>query len=220
MKRLFPQFSTRSFRPSTTGNKMNRSLSRLSRRSQLALVLISFVAAATLITFVVSASRNTNSGTGVSPVNQDTRAPKPLTRIANRRTMTPMSPMFAPVVTATLTDNITAATKVIPGGTINYTAVISNTTTDATGVQYTDTLDANTTLVGGSTSVSPVTVNDSYTATGNVSISVPAVSGVTANDYFGLNPLVPTENSIHGVIIEVSNGGLGLPSRLTSSNVT
>ena len=31
---------------------------------------------------------------------------------------------------------------------------------------------------------------------------------------------VPTENSIHGVIIEVSNGGLGLPSRLTSSNVT
>src|SRR5260221_157922 len=43
---------------------MKRYVSRLSRRSQLALILISLVAAATLITFVVSASRNTKSDTG------------------------------------------------------------------------------------------------------------------------------------------------------------
>ena len=110
MKRFFPQFSTSSF---TAGNKMKRSVSRLNLRSPLALVLISFVAAATLITFVVSASRNTNSGTGVSPVNhaQDARATKPLTRIANRRTLTPVAPFFAPIITATLADDITLANK-------------------------------------------------------------------------------------------------------------
>src|SRR5438094_318274 len=68
------------------------------------------------------------SGAGVSPVNhaQDARATRPLTRLSNRNSLTPlaMAPMFAPVVTATLTDNITSATKVVPGGTINYTAVI------------------------------------------------------------------------------------------------
>ena len=30
------------------------------------------------------------------------------------------------MIVATLTDNVTAATKVVPGGTINYTATITN----------------------------------------------------------------------------------------------
>ncbi len=186
MKRSLP-LSARSIQ-APEGNKV-RFVSRLSWRSPLALVLISFVAAATLITFAVSANRKANSGPGVSPVNhaQDARATKPLTRIANPRTVAPMSPMFAPVVTATLTDNITSATKVIPGGTINYTAVISNTTTDATGVQFTDTLDANTTSVG-SPVVSPIAFNDTYAATGNVQISVAAGSGLLVNDFMGSNP--------------------------------
>src|SRR5229473_5656826 len=64
------------------------------------------------------------SGTGVSLVNhaQDALATRPLTQLTNRNSLTPLAPMFAPNVTATLTDNITLATKVIPGGTINYTA--------------------------------------------------------------------------------------------------
>src|SRR5207245_1718795 len=147
-------------------------------RSPLALTLISLAVASGLLALAASASRKANSSTTVSPLNHapDARATKPLTRIASRSTLTSMAP-FVPIVTATLTDNITAATKVIPGGTINYTAVISNTTTDATGVTYTDTLDANTTLVGGSTVVSPIAFNDAYTATGNVQINVPAGSG-------------------------------------------
>src|SRR5436190_15306112 len=57
-----------------------------------------------------------------------------------------------PVIVATLTDNIPAATKVPPGGTINYTAVVTNNglvagVDDATNLVFTDTLDANTTLV-------------------------------------------------------------------------
>jgi uncharacterized repeat protein (TIGR01451 family) len=171
---------------------MKRSISRLHLHSPLILVLVSFALAATLITFAVSASRNANSGPGVSPVNhaQDARATKPLTRIARRNALTSMPlPPVGPTITATLADDITLASKKNPGGTITYTAIISDSGADATGVTYTDTLESNTTLVGSSPSVSPVTVNHSYTATGNVLISVPAVSGVTANDYFGLNPL-------------------------------
>ncbi len=194
MKRFFPQFSTSSFRLSTIG-KMKCSMSRLSLRSPLALVLISFVVAATLITLAVSANRKANSGKGVSPVNpaQDARATKPLTRMARRNSLTPMAPMpFLPTITATLDDNFSLASKKNPGDTINYTAVITNTAgTDATGVAYTDTLDINTTL-SGVVRVSPVTVNDSYTATGNVSINVPVGSGVLGNDYLGQNPAVST----------------------------
>src|SRR5229473_1126533 len=115
------------------------------------------------------------SGTGVSPVNhaQDARVTRPLTRLANRNSLTPltMAPMFAPIITATLADDIGLGAKKNPGDTINYTAVISDAVTDATGLTYTDTLDANTTFVGSSTVVSPIAFNDGYTATGNVSIS-------------------------------------------------
>ncbi len=192
MKRFFPQLSTNT---STAGNKMKRSMSRLSRRSPLALVVISFAIAATLITFAVSANRSAKRGTGVSSVNhaQDARATKPLTRIANRRTLTPLAPMpFLPTITATLDDNFSLASKKNPGDTINYTAIISNTAgTDASGVAYTDTLDNNTTL-SGVVRVSPVTVNDSYACTGNVQINVPVGSGVLVNDYLGQNPAVST----------------------------
>src|SRR5260370_16634698 len=115
------------------------------------------------------------SGTGVSPVNHapDARATKPLTRLANRNSLTPMAPMpFLPTITATLDDNFPLGSKKNPGDTINYTAVINNTAgTDASGVAYTDTLDINTTLTGVFR-VSPVTVNNSYTTPTNVSIHV------------------------------------------------
>src|SRR5260370_17165901 len=72
------------------------------------------------------------SGTGVSPVNhaQDARAAKPLTRLANGNSLTPMAPMpFVPTITATLDDNFPLASKKNPGNTTNYTAVTTNTPT-------------------------------------------------------------------------------------------
>src|SRR5882762_173515 len=48
------------------------------------------------------------SGTNVSSVNhaQDAHATRPLTRLANRNSLTPLAPMFAPTITATLADDI------------------------------------------------------------------------------------------------------------------
>jgi hypothetical protein len=53
MKRLFPEFSTN--RPDA-GNKMNRSMSRLNLRSPLALGLISFALAASMLALAASAA--------------------------------------------------------------------------------------------------------------------------------------------------------------------
>jgi hypothetical protein len=83
----------------------------------------------------------------------------------------------ATVITATLDDNVAAATKVAPGGTINYTAVIKNTgtagTDDATSVNYSHILDSNTTLVPLSVHASPIAINNAYTtAIGNTLLEV------------------------------------------------
>jgi uncharacterized repeat protein (TIGR01451 family) len=91
---------------------------------------------------------------------------------------------FAPILTATKTDNL--STPVDPGATIMYTVEITNSgTTDATNVNFTDTIDPNTTLVAGSLVVAPIAVNDSYNTIGNVNIVIPVAQGVMAND---LNP--------------------------------
>jgi hypothetical protein len=88
----------------------------------------------------------------------------------------PLAPN-ATAITATLDDNVPAATKVAPGGTINYTAVIKNTgtagTDDAGSVNYSHTIDSNTTLVPGSVHASPIAFNNSYnTAIGNTLLEV------------------------------------------------
>ena len=99
-----------------------------------------------------STDNQKESGTGVSSVNQaqDARATKPLTRLANRNSLTPlaMAPMFAPTITATLADDIGLGAKKNPGATITYTAIINDSVADATGVTFTDPLDANTTQTG------------------------------------------------------------------------
>jgi len=82
---------------------------------------------------------------------------------------------LAPVIVATLTDNVTAATKVAPGGTINYTAVITNNgaaspADDATNLNFSAPLNANTTLVGGSVHASPLAFNDTYNWVGTRSL--------------------------------------------------
>jgi hypothetical protein len=89
----------------------------------------------------------------------------------SQRAPAPNAPLAANIA-ATLTDNITLATKVVPGGTINYTATITNNgaaspTDDATNLNFSALLDANTTLVAGSVHASPIAMNESYTTVGN-----------------------------------------------------
>ena len=103
-------------------------------------------------------------------------------------TVPPSSPQAA-VIVATLTDNVTAATKVAPGGTINYTATITNNgaatpADDATNVNFSAPLDANTTLVAGSVHASPIAFNDTYNWVGNTQLDTVAraLPAVTAND--------------------------------------
>src|SRR5712692_1458864 len=200
MKQFFPRI------PFGTGNRMKRFMSRLDLRSPLVLVLISFAVAATLLALAASASRKVNSGTGVPPVNhaQDARGTKPLTRIANRRTMTPMAPMpFAPTITATLADDITLAQKKNPGDTITYTAIISNTVSDASNVIYTDVLDNNTTLVGGSVKTTPIAFDDAYNVIGNVRIQPNAAAGLLVND---IDPDTGTNAGLTATGTTISSG--------------
>jgi len=100
-----------------------------------------------------------------------------------------VAPDGGPSIAATLTDNITAATKVAPGLNINYTATITNNGVvspgdDATSLNFSDTLDANTTLVAGSVHASPIAFNDTYNWVGNTQLDTSArvLPAVTAND--------------------------------------
>src|SRR5712692_2847374 len=202
MKRFFPRI------PFGAGNRMKRFMSRLDLRSPLALVLISFAVAATLLALAASASRKANSGTGVPPVNhaQDARATRPLTRLA-RRNAGAFAPMpFAPTITATLADDITLANKKNPGDTITYTAVITNTAgagNDAANVIYSDVLDNNTTLVGGSVKTTPIAFDDAYNVIGNVRIQPNIAQGLLAND---IDPDTGTNALLTATAQTVSSG--------------
>jgi uncharacterized repeat protein (TIGR01451 family) len=97
----------------------------------------------------------------------------------------PVTPQ-AITVTATKTDNLTAAQSVTPGGTINYTVVVTNSaasTGDATGITLNDTIDPNTTLVPGSIVATPVANADTYNVIGNVRIQPTSAQGLLANDF-------------------------------------
>ena len=100
----------------------------------------------------------------------------------------PNAPTLA-VIAATLTDNVTLATKVAPGANINYTATITNNgaaspADDAANLSFSAPLDANTTLVGGSIHASPIAFNDTYNWVGNTFLdtSARALPAVTSND--------------------------------------
>jgi len=158
---------------------------RFSVKRLLILTLVSLVAVAALLSLAVSANKANrvakaraeqaaNTKSAINPNVQDGRQP--------------LAPL-APVITATLTDNITLATKVAPGANINYTAVITNNgaaspADDATNLSYSDPLDANTTLVAGSVHASPIAFNDTYNWVGNTLLdtSARALPAVTAND--------------------------------------
>jgi hypothetical protein len=100
----------------------------------------------------------------------------------------PNAPAAASIV-ATLTDNVSAATKVAPGGIINYTAVITNNgaaspADDALNLTYNAPLSPDTTLVPLSVHASPIAFNDTYNWVGNTQLDTVAraLPAVTAND--------------------------------------
>ena len=94
-------------------------------RRTLILGLLSFVAVAVLLALAVSAKRARQAAlsatvTSPTPANSILNA-----TIANAQGKKPLAPQAA-VIVATLTDNVTAATKIAPGANINYTATITN----------------------------------------------------------------------------------------------
>jgi hypothetical protein len=141
---------------------------RFSLKRLFLLTLVSFVAVAALLGIAASANKANraakaraaqaaNAKAGINPVVQSDKQP--------------LAPTAASV-TATLSDNLTPATKVAPGAIINYTAVINNggassPTDDATSVQYAATLDPDTTFVPNSAHASPLAINNTYTTVGN-----------------------------------------------------
>lgn len=207
---------------------MKRTAPRFVIRGFVLIGLVSLVALAALVTLVVSASRKGNSGGNVSPTRdhgQNTRAAKPLTRLADGKSVNPL----AVNITATLADDITLANKKLPGATITYTAVISNATgtTDAAGVVYNDTLDANTTQTGVVT-ISPLAINDgTYQSIGNMTLTSAnlgancgaiALRSVTCNDTLngatltGFGNAVGTANGTApgGTVTTTNNGSVVL----------
>ncbi|MCA1613574.1 MAG: cadherin-like domain-containing protein, partial [Acidobacteria bacterium] len=95
----------------------------------------------------------------------------------------PAAPLAVGPITATKTDNRTAAQPVGPTDTINYTVTITNTGTDAAnGVVLNDTIDPNTTLVPASIVSTPVANPDTYNVIGNVIIRPNAAQGLLVND--------------------------------------
>jgi hypothetical protein len=142
------------------------------------LTLVSFVAVAAVLGIAASANKANRAAKALQA--RQTQATQVVASksgiIKNSDGQQPLAPN-ATVITATLDDNVAAATKVAPGGTINYTAVIKNTgtagTDDATSVNYSHILDSNTSLVAGSVHASPIAINNSYTtAIGNTLLEV------------------------------------------------
>jgi hypothetical protein len=132
------------------------------------LTLVSFVAVAALLGIAASANKANRAARARADQAANAKsANNPIVQSDKQ----PLAPAAASI-TATLTDNLPAATKVVPGGTINYTAVITNggvvsPADDATSVQYNATIDTNTSFVGGSAHASPLAFKDSFTTVGN-----------------------------------------------------
>jgi hypothetical protein len=217
--------------PLLTRAKKTRSLLLpvLTRRLFL-LTLVSLVAVAALLSIAASANkanraakaRDAQAAASKSAIIKNSIAPQPLAPLA-------------PAITATLTDNIPAATKVAPGGTINYTAVITNTgvspTDDATNLNFSDTLDSNTTLTAGSIHASPLAFNDTYNWVGNTFLdtSARALPPVTTNDVavnppggtdtFTLTTIAGGATSLGGSVTLAANGSFTYTPPLGRPNI-
>ena len=163
------------------------------------LTLVSFVAVAAVLGIAASANKANREAKALQARQVEATqavAAKPVV-IKNSNGQQPLAPNAA-TVTATLSDNVASGSKVVPGGTINYTAVISNAgvspADDAGSVVYNGNLDNNTTL-SGLVSASTIAFNDTYpqTVIGNVSINSANIPySVATNDFQGQNGGTPT----------------------------
>ena len=148
------------------------------------LTLVSLVAVAALLSFAVSANRANRAAKARAELANTKSAINPTVQNDKQ----PLAPNAA-IIVGTLTDNVAAATKVAPGGTINYTATITNNgaaspADDASNLNFSAPLDINTTLVAGSVHASPLASNDTYNWVGNTQLDTVAraLPSVTAND--------------------------------------
>lgn len=191
------------------------------------LILVSCIAVAALLGIAASANRANRASKGLAKSSTDLS----LSESAQQQPAAPLSP----TITATLTDNIPAATKVAPGGTINYTAVITNSgvspTDDATNLNFSDTLDSNTTLTAGSIHASPLAFNDTYNWVGNTFLDTTAraLPAVTANDVavnapggtdtFTLTTIAGGPTSLGGTVSLAANGSFTYTPPLGRPNI-
>src|ERR1700730_2022661 len=146
--------------------------------------LLSYVLLAGQLTPLVLA---TNGSLHNAPTTRKASELKPIVQGApaepSNMAPVPVPLVFAPIITATKTDNIPQATPVNPGDFITYSIKITNScTTDATNVTLNDTVDPNTTIVPGSAMSTPIAFPDIYSVLGNVRIQPNAAAGLRAND--------------------------------------
>ncbi|MGH9929338.1 MAG: beta strand repeat-containing protein, partial [Pyrinomonadaceae bacterium] len=144
---------------------------RFSLQRLFLLTLVSFVAVAAMLGIAASANKANRAAKAQARQAEQAANSKSAINPLVQNGKQQQAPTLA-AITATLTDNVTLATKVVPGGTINYTAVITNTAAagagnEATNVTYNAPLDANETLVAGSIHASPVAIDNAYTTVGN-----------------------------------------------------
>jgi len=182
------------------------------------LTLVSLVAIAALLSFAVSANRANRAAK--ARAEQAANAKSAINPLVQEKQ--PNAPNAA-VIVGTLTDNLPAATKVAPGGTLNYTATVTNNgaaspADDATNLNFSAPLDINTTLVGGSVHASPLAFNDTYNWVGNTQLDTVAraLPAVTANDVavnapagtdtFTLTPIAAGPTALVGSVTLAANG--------------
>src|SRR6266550_2938856 len=193
---------------------------RFSIKRLFLLTLISFIAVAAMLGIAASANRANRAARAHAALAANSKA---AINPSVQNDKQPQAPL-APSMTATLTDNVTAATKVVPGGTINYTATITNNgaaspADDATSVIYSDTLSANTTLVAGSVHASPIAFNDTYNWVGNTQLDTVAralptviandvaVNAPAGTDTFTLTAIAGGATALGGVVTLASPSG-------------
>jgi hypothetical protein len=150
------------------------------------LTLVSFVAIAALLSIAASANKANRSTKTHAEQATNTKSAINPSILSDKQQ--PLAPSAA-VIVATLTDNVTAATKIAPGATINYTATITNNgaaspADDASALNFSAQLDPNTTLVANSIHASPIALNDTYNWVGNTQLDTAAraLPAVAAND--------------------------------------
>src|SRR6266516_2076034 len=114
MKLSFP-FLRSAFARVPYAKESGRLSARANRLNYSIFILICLGILAMLLALVVSASKRSSSGAGVSPVKTNERA-----ALATGKDLKPL----AVNVTATLTDDILTSAKKNPGDTITYRAVI------------------------------------------------------------------------------------------------